>query len=168
MLRLRPARVLPPLTASRQSQRLIWSRASNFMACLGLGDSESSESSTSPIKQPSVKCKVPDYRWAKRKRVLRAQPSADASFPTFQQSVNLEKRKNAVDVLSCFLQKIKHVSTSKQLLDAWKIISECRPFVVHKHESFHVRLASAENVHDNRFWLLQVVPANVFAELSAK
>ncbi|CAI5723804.1 unnamed protein product [Peronospora effusa] len=169
MLRLRRARILPPLTASRQSQRLIWSPASGFMAWLGFGDTNRPTSSTNPTKQLSVQPKTPRKRWAsKREHVLRPQPSADASFPTVQKSLSLKRKKNAVHALGRLSQKIKNVSSSKQLLDAWKIISQCRPFVVQEDEPFQVQLASVENVQDNDSWLLQIVPANVFAKLSAK
>ncbi|KAG6958060.1 hypothetical protein JG688_00010693 [Phytophthora aleatoria] len=167
MLNSRRTRVLPP----RQSQRLIWSRASDFVAWLGLGPNASAESHP-PSRQQQPKSSYapnsspsPPNRLA-AKRVLRPQPPADTSFPTFQRSMDSRKRKTAAHALGRFSLEIKHVPSSSHLLDAWEVVSQCRPFVVDKEKPLQVRLATAEDVGDDRPWLLQIVPADVFAQLS--
>ncbi|ETN00079.1 hypothetical protein F442_20857 [Phytophthora nicotianae P10297] len=167
MLNSRRARVLPP----RQPQRLIWSRASDFVAWLGLGPNTNPEASgqqqTQPPKsrQAPTSSPSPPSRLAV-KRVLRPQPPADNSFPTFQRSLESGKRKAAAHALGRFSLEIKHVPSSTQLLDAWQVVSQCRPFVVDSEKPLQVRLATAADVGDNRPWLLQIVPADAFAQLS--
>ncbi|EEY68130.1 uncharacterized protein PITG_04509 [Phytophthora infestans T30-4] len=133
MLNLRRARV-----PQHQSQRLIWSRASDFVAWLGLV----------------------------AKRVLRPHPPADISLPAFKRSLDPRERKAAAHALGRFSLEIKHVPSSTQLLDTWQVISQCRPFVVDKEKPLQVRLATTEDVGDDRTWLLQIVPADIFAQLS--
>ncbi|POM68794.1 Hypothetical protein PHPALM_14997 [Phytophthora palmivora] len=158
----RRAHCLPP------SQRLIWSRASDFVAWLGLGtNSENPPSSKKePLSAAKHEAPSPPNRLA-AKRVLRPQPPVDAAFPTFQSSLDPVKRKDAANALGRFSQKVKHVSNSKQLLDAWQVVSQCRPFVVDSEGPFSVRLATAEDVGDDRPWIMQLIPADVFARLSA-
>ncbi|KAE8973872.1 hypothetical protein PF010_g25682 [Phytophthora fragariae] len=173
MLRSRRARA--PSPALRQSQRLIWSRASDFVSWLGLGpNASSSDSAPSPTKPasppqsraPKLKTPPPPNRQA-AKRVLRPQLPADFAFPTLQPSVDRNKRNSAAYALGRFAQKVKRVSSSKQLLDAWQVASQCRPFVVGQKGPFRLRLATEEDAGSDNLWLMQIVPADVFAQLSA-
>ncbi|KAH7462984.1 uncharacterized protein KRP23_13201 [Phytophthora ramorum] len=167
MLRSRAPRALP-LPAS---QRLLWSRASDFVAWLGLGPNAVPDIASIPAQNPPPTKKreptsIPPNRLA-AKRVLRPYPPADAAFPTFQNSLDANKRKAASYALGRFSQKVKYVPTSEQLLDAWQVVSQCRPFVVDREGPFRVRLATSEDMGDDRPWLMQIVPADVFARLSA-
>ncbi|KAG6622081.1 uncharacterized protein IUM83_07303 [Phytophthora cinnamomi] len=171
---LRSRRAPPP--ASRQSQRLIWSRASDFVSWLGLGPHASSPDSAAqpappppppPSPQPERHSPRPSSRLA-AKRVLRPQPPADAALPTFQSALDASKRRAAGNALGRFSQKVKNAPTAKQLLDAWQVVSQCRPFVLDREKGqLRVRLATAKDAGDDRPWLMQIVPADVFAQLSA-
>ncbi|KAG7378943.1 hypothetical protein PHYPSEUDO_009273 [Phytophthora pseudosyringae] len=166
---LRSRRALPPV--SRQSQRPIWSRASDFVAWLGLGPNASPESPAAPRhpQQTAAKRASPSPRnRLTAKRVLRPRPPADAAFPTFQKSLVPSTRKSAAYALGDFSLKVKYAPTSKPLLDAWEIVSQCRPFVLlDKEKPFRVRLATAEDAGGDRPWIMQIAPADVFARLSA-
>ncbi|CAH0480653.1 unnamed protein product [Peronospora belbahrii] len=146
---------------------MIWSHASDFVAWLGLGHSKSLDSSTSPTKQPSAKCEKTLPTRPAFKRAWRSQFPDDTLLPTIHRSQDRKKKREAAQVLGRFSQKVKHVPTSKQLLDIWQIVSQCRPFVIQQEEPLQVRLASSEDLGDDCPWLLQIVPANVFAQLSA-
>ncbi|KAF4040412.1 hypothetical protein GN244_ATG07376 [Phytophthora infestans] len=169
MLNLRRARV-----PQHQSQRLIWSRASDFVAWLGLGPNanfESPPTSRQQQTQPPRSRHTPTSSTtpANRvvaKRVLRPHPPADISLPAFKRSLDPRERKAAAHALGRFSLEIKHVPSSTQLLDTWQVISQCRPFVVDKEKPLQVRLATTEDVGDDRTWLLQIVPADIFAQLS--
>uniref|UniRef100_M4BRI9 Uncharacterized protein n=1 Tax=Hyaloperonospora arabidopsidis (strain Emoy2) TaxID=559515 RepID=M4BRI9_HYAAE len=168
MLRSRPGQqqLLHP------SQRRIWSYASDLVAWMRQG--VRSENLDGPM---TVTTPPPGERGdsllprLSNKRVLRPQLPPDVPFPTFQRSVDSDKRKGATSALSHFLQQVKQVPTSKQLLETWQIVSQCRPFVLHptkKGAPLQVRLASADDVGDKqRPWMLQLVPGDVFAEFTA-
>ncbi|OWZ22482.1 hypothetical protein PHMEG_0002797 [Phytophthora megakarya] len=150
------------------SQRLIWSRASDFVAWLGLNPNTEEPPTTRNEASSAAKHETPSPpNRLTAKRVLRPQPPVDATYPTFQSSLDPTKRRDAANALGRFSQKVKHVTTSKQLLEAWQVVSQCRPFVVDSEGSFRVRLATAEDVSANCPWLMQIVPADVFAQLSA-
>jgi hypothetical protein len=166
MLRSRAPRALP--AAARQSPRLIWSRASDFVAWLGLGpDADRSESIADPAQPPKPrKQSAPTNRQA-AKRVLRPQPPAAADLPSFQSSVDISKRKSAAYALGRFSQQIKRVAAPEPLLAAWQVIAQCQPFVLDTDGALRARLATPEDMGDSWPWVMQVVPADVFARLSA-
>ncbi|KAF4320904.1 hypothetical protein BBO99_00003695 [Phytophthora kernoviae] len=103
---------------------------------------------------------------ATAKRVLRPQPPADISFPTFHRTADLQTRRSAACALGRFSHQIKR-SSSDELLDAWQIMSQCQPFVVEGGRTLRIRLATVDDKDDDRSWLLQIVPADAFARMTA-
>ncbi|KAG1693880.1 hypothetical protein DVH05_022801 [Phytophthora capsici] len=168
MLRSRP---LDALRASRRSQRLIWSRASDFVEWLGLGPNTSSENPPAQSQQqPKSEAAQSSSRPPKRhaaKRIPRPQLPIDAAFPVLKRPLDSEKRRTATYALGRFSDKIRNAKSSQHVLDAWDVISQCRPFVVGQDEPLQVSLATEEDMGSDLPWLMQIVPANVFAQHSA-
>ncbi|KAK1934427.1 hypothetical protein P3T76_011036 [Phytophthora citrophthora] len=167
MLRSRSLRALP---ASRHSQRLIWSRASDFVEWLGLGTKTSPETLPSPSQQqPKVETAKPSSRPPKRhavKPIPRPQLPTDAVLPVLKQPFDLNERQTAAHALGRFSEKIRNAESPQHVLDAWDVISQCRPFVVAQDEPLQVSLATEEVMGSDLSQLMQVVPANVFAQHS--
>uniref|UniRef100_A0AAV1TDQ8 Uncharacterized protein n=1 Tax=Peronospora matthiolae TaxID=2874970 RepID=A0AAV1TDQ8_9STRA len=170
MLRSRPRQqqLLHP------SQRRIWSYASDLVAWMRQGTRNETLDGPMTVTAPPSPSGNRDVLLPRlsTKRVLRPQLPPDVPFPTFQRSVDSDKRKGATFALSHFLQQVRQVPTSKQLLETWQLVSQCRPFVLHptqKGAPLRVRLASADDVggKTQRPWMLQLVPGDVFAELTA-
>ncbi|KAG7397839.1 hypothetical protein PHYBOEH_012101 [Phytophthora boehmeriae] len=167
MLRSRH-RALP--LAPRQTHRLLWGRASDFVSWLGLSPSSnpSEQLRSEPEPKPELgdQCAPPNLQTAKR--VLRPQPPANASFPTFQRAQNLQRRRSAARALGRFSHQIKQ-SSADELLDAWRIMAQCQPFVMEQGRTLRIRLAASdeEEGKEDCSWLLQIVPADSFARMTA-
>lgn len=167
MLRARLTRSLPP----RQSQRPIWSRASDFVSRLCEGFKPGCNFEKTPIAEqkqpqpPTIKDTPisPPTRSA-HKHNFRPTLPVDVALPTFHHLVNAAKQKSDAYAFDHFALKSKVTPT--QLLEAWQVVSQCRPFVVRRNAPLRVRLATANDVVESRSWLLQIVPANIFAQLS--
>ncbi|KAL3664141.1 hypothetical protein V7S43_011023 [Phytophthora oleae] len=169
MLRSRSLHALPP---SRYSQRLIWSRASDFVEWLGLGPNTSSEDPPSTSQQqPKVETAQSPPPQPKRhtaKRVPRPQLPTDTGSPTLKRPLDTKTRQSAAYALGRFSEKIRNAKSPQHVLDAWDVISQCRPFVVNQEGPLQVNLATEEDMGPDLSWLMQIVPANIFAQQSAK
>ncbi|TDH72916.1 hypothetical protein CCR75_005504 [Bremia lactucae] len=161
-----------------QSQRQFWGHPSNFLAWVGFNNRTNScpslvPSSSSkdelPAITPSLPQALPLTNHLAAKCNVRPSLPADVAVPKLQKLVDDCKRKSAAQALDRLLHKIRHVPFLTQLLDAWLVVSQCRPFVVETDMSFRVRLATAEDVTTEKPpRLFQIVPANIFAQLSSK
>ncbi|CEG45848.1 uncharacterized protein PHALS_02121 [Plasmopara halstedii] len=164
MLRARSIRTHPP----SQSQRLIWNQASDLISWLRHGLSANSDAKTSissEQQQPKTENTPVSVTRLAAKDKLRPKVPTDVTIPTFRRSLNLANCRSVYRAFGRFVLDSKHRLTSTHLMDAWQIISQCRPFIVSKKGPYQVRLATAEDVANKHLRILQIVPANIFAQL---
>ncbi|CAI5727405.1 unnamed protein product [Hyaloperonospora brassicae] len=168
---LRPRAARRPLWCA-PPQRQLWSYATDLLTWIGLSRPDASDRSRASVNSPPPPPPSPPLSASRlaHKRVLRPQPPVDATFPTFQRPLDPLKRKGATAALGHFLQRVKQAPTAAQLLETWQTVAQCRPFWLPRQPTgrLDVRLAAAHDVGvEDRPWMLQLVPTDVFLELSA-
>ncbi|RLN96384.1 hypothetical protein BBJ28_00003184 [Nothophytophthora sp. Chile5] len=153
-----------------RQQRVLWNRALDFVAWMGLSDANSgvdtaqraSPTSGNPaaFNDPTRTSKQQWYA------SLRPHPPKDAVFPEAQEGLPPDQAYHAKKAFTALSQQLKLASAPAQLLSMWEVVSQCRPFVV---DTDGVRLAAA-NDRDGEgdegagaLPMLQMLPADVFA-----